>query len=162
MSTFVWTEWVDPWQRLGVWVLLLMIWGASVILSFRQLLGFNSDQTAKTAEDLFRHAQREYLSGNWIKAEQLLMQLIGINGKDVDAQLMLASLLRRTGQLAEASERLRRITTLDGAEKWRSEIQRERQLLDDQFNQLQTSPITHQTAIKVNPVKGQPSTTKAA
>ncbi|MFZ1010756.1 MAG: tetratricopeptide repeat protein [Candidatus Sulfotelmatobacter sp.] len=137
VSTLVWTEWIDPWSRLGVWVLLLVVWAASVTLSFRQLLSDNPEQAAKTAEDLFRRAQREYLTGNWIKAEHLLTQLIANNGKDVDAHLLMASMLRRTGQLAEASERLRRLAAMDGADKWQSEIARERQLLDDLFNQLQ-------------------------
>jgi hypothetical protein len=137
VSTLVWTEWIDPWSRLGVWVLLLVVWAASVTLSFRQLLSDNPQQAAKTAEDLFRRAQREYLTGNWIKAEHLLTQLIANNGKDVDAHLLMASMLRRTGQLAEASERLRRLAAMDGADKWQSEIARERQLLDDLFNQLQ-------------------------
>jgi hypothetical protein len=137
VSTLVWTEWIDPWSRLGVWVLLLVVWAASVTLSFRQLLSDNPQQAAKTAEDLFRRAQREYLTGNWIKAEHLLTQLIANNGKDVDAHLLMASMLRRTGQVAEASERLRRLAAMDGADKWQSEIARERQLLDDLFNQLQ-------------------------
>ena len=161
MSTLVWTEWIDPWQRLGVWVLLLLIWTASVALSFRQLLGFDPVKTAKTAEDLFRHAQREYLSGNWIQAEQLLTRLTSNNGKDVEAHLMLASLLRRTGQLAEASDRLRRLAAMDGAEKWGHEIDRERQLLEAQFNQLQTSS-ENQSTTQPNPADDNASATKAA
>jgi hypothetical protein len=147
VSTLVWTEWIDPWSRVGVWVLLLLVWTASVTLSFRQLLGYNPQQTAKTAEDLFRQGQREYLSGNWIKAEQLLSQLLSINGKDVDAHLMMVSLLRRTGQLAEASERLRQLTAMDGAEKWQTEIARERQFLDDLFQQLSNSSVDNQTVL---------------
>jgi cytochrome c-type biogenesis protein CcmH/NrfG len=86
---------------------------------------------------LFRRASREYLNGNWIKAEQLLTHLIRLNARDVDAQLMLASLLRRTGQLTEASGRLRRLEATDGAEKWRSEIARERHMLEGQFTKHQ-------------------------
>jgi hypothetical protein len=134
VSTFVWTELVGPWSRLGVWVLLVLVWGASLALSFRQLLGVNPADSAEAAEDLFRRAGREYLSGNWIEAELLLTQVIRLNGKDVDAQLMLASLLRRTGQLTEAAARLRRLESTDGSDKWASEIARERLLLDEQFH----------------------------
>jgi hypothetical protein len=133
VSTFVWTELIGPWSRVGVWVLLVMVWVPSVFLSFRQLRGAHPENGQATAEDLFRRAQREYLIGNWVKAEQLLTHLIRLNGRDVDAQLMLASLLRRTGQLTEASGRLRRLEATDGAEKWRSEIRRERQWLDELF-----------------------------
>jgi cytochrome c-type biogenesis protein CcmH/NrfG len=90
---------------------------------------------------LFRRASREYLNGNWIKAEQLLTHLIRLNARDVDAQLMLASLLRRTGQLTEAAGRLRRLEATDGFEKWRSEIARERQMLEGQFTKHQNVKV---------------------
>ena len=134
VSTFVWTDLIGPWSKVGVWVLLMTVWMASVALSFRQLRGSGDENGQATAEDLFRRAGREYLIGNWVKAEQLLTQLIRLNGRDVDAQLMLASLLRRTGQLTEASGRLRRLEATDGAEKWHSEIARERQWLDELFS----------------------------
>jgi signal transduction histidine kinase len=149
VTTVVWTEWLDPWSRIGVWVLLLLVWTASVTLSFRQLLGHKPEQAAKAAEDLFRSAQREYLSGNWIKVEQLLTQLLEVNGKDVDAHLLMVSLLRRTGQLSEASERLRRLTAMDGADKWDDEIARERRSLDELFSDLQNGEL--QTNSDENP-----------
>ena len=165
MSTLVWTQWIDPWSRLGVWVLLLLVWTCSVTLSFRQLWAWDPQQTAKTAEHLFRTAQREYLTGNWIKAEQLLTQLLDTNTKDIDAHLMMASLLRHTGQLAEASDRLRRLETMDGAEKWESEIARERHLLDELFNQPENSATQQQSeqnqTTSTKPAEEKPST-KAA
>ncbi len=144
VSTVVWTEWLDPWSRVGVWVLLLLVWAGSVTLSFRQLWTDNPEQAAKAAEDLFRRAQREYLTGNWIQAEQLLTQLLALDGKDVNAHLLMASLLRRTGQLAEAAERLRRLSTMDGTEKWRGEIDRERKILDELYQQLANTPLERQ------------------
>lgn len=134
VSTFVWSGLIEPWPRVGLWLLLVVVWGVSVKLSARQLRGFDPHEAGNVAEDLFRRAGREYLSGNWIAAEQLLTQLVRSNPQDVDAQLMLASLLRRTGQLTEASQRLRKLAATDGAEKWTTEIKRERQLLDEQFH----------------------------
>ncbi len=134
VSTFVWTELVGPASRIGVWGLLVVVWGTSLALSFRQLLTDDPATSAAAAEDLFRRAGREYLSGNWYKTEQLLNKVIELNGKDVDAELMLAALLRRTGQLSEAADRLRRLEATEGAEKWHNEIARERQLLDEQFH----------------------------
>ncbi|MCC7084579.1 MAG: tetratricopeptide repeat protein [Pirellulales bacterium] len=134
VSTFVWTELIDIWSRAGVWGLAAVVWALSAKLSVAQIRRFDPNVSGNDAEDLFRRAGREYLSGNWIAAEQLLTQLVRSNPKDVDAQLMLASLLRRTGQLTEASQRLRRLEATDGAEKWKAEIKRERQLLDEQFH----------------------------
>lgn len=154
ISTFVWTELLGPWSRLGVWILLLLVWGMSLALSFRQLLTDDPATSAAAAEDLFRRAQREYLTGNWYKAEQLLNKVIQLNGKDVDAELMLAALLRRTGQLTEAADRLRRLEATDGAEKWHNEIARERQLLDEQFH----PPIPSQTnSIQSTPSENKPT-----
>ena len=141
ISAFVWTELITPWSRVGVWVLLVPVWAAALVLSVRQLRSSNPEAEQATAEDLFRRASREYLIGNWIKAEQLLTHLIRMNARDVDAQLMLASLLRRTGQLTEASGRLRRLEATDGFEKWRSEIARERHMLQGQFTKHQNVKV---------------------
>ena len=115
VSTFVWTDWIGAWSRVGVWVLLAVSWAASVVLSFRQLRGAQTVLVKMVVEDLFRRAQREYLNGNWVQAEQLLSQLTNNDANDVDAQLMLVSLLRRTGQFTEASAQLRRLEASDGA-----------------------------------------------
>ncbi len=150
VSTFVWTELIDPWSRAGVWLLSVLVWAVSVMLSVRQLKGFDPQQAGNGGEDLFRRAGREYLSGNWIAAEQLLTQLVRSNPQDVDAQLMLASLLRRTGQLTEASQRLRKLEATEGAEKWNVEIKRERQLLDEQFHPQETSESEVETEPSTN------------
>ena len=151
VSSFIWTELIDPWSRAGVWLALVAVWGGSVVLSVRHLKGFDPEAIASTSEDLFRRASREYLSGNWVAAEQLLTQLVRINPKDVDAQLMLASLLRRTNQLTEASRRLRKLETIDGAEKWRDEIKRERQLLDERLRPAEPGESEEQAAQQIEP-----------
>jgi transcriptional antiterminator Rof (Rho-off) len=133
VSTFVWTELIGPWSRIGVWGLLVVVWAGSLSLSFRQLRLRDPAEIRAKAEDLFRRAQGEYLSGNWIGAEQLLAEILRIDRQDVDARILLVSLLRRTGQLAEAADQLRRLEVTEGSEKWRSEIERERRLLEQQF-----------------------------
>ncbi len=88
-------------------------------------------------EDLFRRAQREYLHGNWVQAEQLLSQLTNNDANDAGARLMLVSLLRRTGQFAEASAQLRRLEASDGAAEWQGDIARERKFLEEKLNHHQ-------------------------
>jgi len=133
VSTFVWTELIGPWSRIGVWGLLLLAWTGSLSLSFRQLWLRDPAEIRAKAEDLFRRAQGEYLSGNWIGAERLLMEVLQLDRQDVDAQMLLVSLLRRTGQLAEAADQLRRLAATEGSEKWQSEIEREKKLLSEQL-----------------------------
>src|SRR5215475_10684356 len=142
VSTFVWTELIGPWSRIGVWGLLLLAWTGSLSLSFRQLWLRDPAEIRAKAEDLFRRAQGEYLSGNWIGAERLLMEVLQLDRQDVDAQMLLVSLLRRTGQLAEAADQLRRLGATEGSEKWRSEIERERRLLEEQLRRHATDQRT--------------------
>ena len=80
-------------------------------------------------DDLFRRGLGEYLKGAWFEAESLFGQLVAQNPRDVDARLTLATLLRHTGRPAEAERHLAELDRLEKAEKWREEIERERQLL---------------------------------
>jgi hypothetical protein len=134
VSSFVWTDWIGAWSRAGVWVLLAVCWTVSVVLSFRQLRGNQAVLAEGDVQDLFRRAQREYLHGNWVQAEQLLSQLTSLNAGDAGARLMLVSLLRRTGQLAEAAAQLRRLEASDAAAPWQGDIARERKFLEEQLN----------------------------
>jgi len=115
-----------------------LVWAGSLSLSFRQLRLRDPAEIRAKAEDLFRRAQGEYLSGNWIGAEQLLAEILRIDRQDLDAQMLLASLLRRTGQLTEAADQLRRLEATEGSEKWQSEIERERKLLEEQLRRHAT------------------------
>jgi hypothetical protein len=56
--------------------------------------------------------------------------------------MLLVSLLRRTGQLAEAADRLRRLEATEGSEKWQSEIERERKFIEEQLRRHATDQQT--------------------
>jgi len=71
-----------------------------------------------------------YLQADWFESERALRRLLEENPRDLDAGLMLATLLRRTGRPGEAERELDRIERFDGSEKWELEIRRERELLD--------------------------------
>jgi hypothetical protein len=70
-----------------------------------------------------------YLKGNWFEAEYFLSGLLAANPRDVDAALMLATLLRHTGRFDEALEGLARLERCEDAERWHWEIGRERDLV---------------------------------
>ena len=80
-------------------------------------------------QDLFRTSLGEYLQGNWFEAEALVGKILAMDARDAEARLLLATLLRHTGRLAEADEQLDRLELLDGALPWREEIAAERDLL---------------------------------
>jgi thioredoxin-like negative regulator of GroEL len=129
LASLVWVELVSgPVLWLG-WTAAGVIWLASLLRTARSGGLRNSPQAAAARDDLFRHALGEYLKGAWFEAESALGELIAADNRDADARLMLASLLRHTRRVLEARRQLDELQRLEKAEKWRLEIDRERQLL---------------------------------
>jgi predicted Zn-dependent protease len=103
-------------------------WGVSAGFS----AWWNRRHEARRADpeaDRFDQALDGYLKGNWIEAERLLGGLLRRDDRDVDARLMLATLLRHTRRFDEATRELNRLVRLEGAQKWALEIRREGELL---------------------------------
>ena len=82
-----------------------------------------------TQEDLFRRALTEYLRGAWFEAESLCGQVVANHPRDVDARLMLATLMRRTKRYADAGRQLAELERIESSAKWQAEIEREKRLL---------------------------------
>jgi hypothetical protein len=74
---------------------------------------------------LFPTAINEYLKGNWVAAEEVLLQVLRHDRRHVAARLMRATLLRRTGRLDEAEAELAKLSTFEAADGWKWEIDRE-------------------------------------
>ena len=123
--TLVWTELIGPELRFAWWTAIASYWLMGVWSAWRYTLA-----RPQPDGDLFSSAVSEYLQGNWFAAESLLQQLLKADTRDIEAQLMLASLFRRTSRLPEARAALDRLSRSRGAEKWELEIKRERGLLE--------------------------------
>jgi tetratricopeptide (TPR) repeat protein len=130
-SSLLWSELLTPPVRNTVWGAVVMFWAASAILSYRWDRRQSAFNDSRPAEDSFPQALDHYLKGNWFEAEQVLCGLLRANPWDVDAGLLLATLLRHTRRFDEAKKHLDRLVRLDGAEKWHLEIARERELLGE-------------------------------
>jgi thioredoxin-like negative regulator of GroEL len=115
-----------------IWLAAGGIWIASAVISAGWVAGLRMSGPSADDEDLFNAAQSEYLKGNWYEAEVALGQLLNHNVVDVEARLMLAALLRRTGRSHEASEQLTRLSRTEGAERWLPEIAQLRKRLAEQ------------------------------
>jgi hypothetical protein len=132
LTTFVWTEWVGSTGKLASWVLVGTVWLAALVVSRRSIARQHAERQrvgepeSSAAEDLFPKAVNEYLQGNWFKTEAICQTLIQNNPRDLDAQLMLATLLRRCRRFDEAARRLDQVQRLEGAEGWEREIAQER------------------------------------
>jgi hypothetical protein len=129
-GTFVWTEMVSGPGALVLWSTLAGWWLAAALLAMPKVL---SQQwvMAPAAEDLFPAALGEYLRGNWFEVERLCGELLARDGQDPEAQLMLATVCRRTGRTAESRGNLRELSRWDAAARWSEEIRREREELSD-------------------------------
>lgn len=130
VATFAWSEWVGSSACAVGWGGLAVLWIVSVIVSRIRLakLLLSSDPGAQ--QDLLRQAQSEYLIENWEACESNLKRLLRANPQDVEAQLTLATVYRRTQRSAEAHAGLRQLDSWEEADKWRSEIRREREWLN--------------------------------
>jgi len=129
LSTFVWVELLAPPVLLVGWLAVGAVWIGSAGLAYLTGKRRGSDRQAASTEDLFRHALGEYLRGNWYEAETVLGRLLRCEPRDIEARLMLASLLRHTRRLQEARQQLIRLERLEGCEKWSLEIGTERTLI---------------------------------
>jgi hypothetical protein len=106
------------------WVLVLGFWVAGVWLGWHQLAPLKP-ATNPQLEDWFREAQAEYLKGHWIEAETLLAKLLAVRPGDVEGQLLLASVQRRTGRAAAATGTLHELQQNESAGRWAWEIRTE-------------------------------------
>lgn len=129
ITSLVWTELLDPFQRNVLWVVVGVVWSISAVVSLRWWQSRELPQP-DAAEDLFRHSLNQYLQGNWLEAERMLRRLLRRNGHDVDARLLLVGVMRHTKRFDEAHRQLDRLVASEGAEKWHTEIDREYDLLD--------------------------------
>jgi hypothetical protein len=122
-ATFVWTEWLTPSATSACWVAVVVLLAGGSWLTYRQ--GYWSESDEVPAVDLFPAAQGEYLRSNWFEAENLCRQILARDDHDVEAHLMLSSVLRRTGRTTDAARQLELLASLQAAEPWHFEIARE-------------------------------------
>lgn len=140
LATFVWPDWIDAWVVRAGWALVSIAWIASTIrchLSFGQLMGGPDDKATTN----FVQAQSEYLKGNWFEAEALLLELLNDFPRDAEALLLLVGVLRHSQRWQPALRRLDHLETLETAEPWRFEIQRERKLIQSRMSQTQETAL---------------------
>ncbi len=145
VSRLVWTEWLPPEIQMFLAAALAAIWLAAAAVTLQtDLLSAGpeprhgepvGDRRPGGGPDLFRSAQAQYLQGDWLAAEQTLRQILTRQPRDVEARLLLATLLRHTSRLEEAAQHLVCLERMEQAERWSFEIAGERLRLADQSDQ---------------------------
>ena len=90
-------------------------------------------------EGVFEEALEDYLKGNWFEAERKLNLLLRRDEHDLEARLLMATLLRHTKRFDDATHQLNLLVRLDGAHRWALEIHREGELLTEARKRTITS-----------------------
>lgn len=129
VSTWVWSELVELEVAVGLWAAAAAIWllgTISAVSAFPPPLTLTQDAAT---ERMFVEARDAYLARDWLAAETKLLALLTLRPVDGEAQLLLASLLRRVGRSGEAEKALSKLARSDSGLRWHSAIARERRLL---------------------------------
>jgi hypothetical protein len=135
LTSLLWTEWVEGAFRFAGWTAVAVLWGVSVITGWRWSNEQNAVDRRPREEDLFPRALGEYLKGNWYEAETACKNLLRRLPGDIQARLLLATLLRRTRRWSEAREHLQTLKRLEAAAGWEFEVADEEQRLADALEQ---------------------------
>lgn len=129
LTTWIWTDLVDLPFRLATWAGVAAIWilaTASAAAAFPPPLPAGG---TPSVDARFEAARNAYLARDWAGAEHRLRALLRDAPTDGEAQLLLATLLRRVGRLPEARAALEALARSDAGARWRTAIGRELSLM---------------------------------
>jgi hypothetical protein len=127
VTTFIWPDLVELPITVAVWAGVAVIWLASTVSAVAAFPTTLPRPAPADVDPLFIKARNAYLARDWITAESRLRALLVLAPTDGEAQLLLATLLRRVGRLAEARDALEKLSASDTGARWRSAIAAERE-----------------------------------
>lgn len=148
VTTWIWSELFDLQVSLGIWTATVAIWLGGTLSAISAFPAPLPAARNAAADALFAKARDAYLSRDWLTAETGLRRTLAVAPTDGEAQLMLATLLRRVGRGDEARTALEKLSRSDSGAPWQTEIARELVLLD-RGGQAETTPD--------GAVRGQPA-----
>ncbi|MFO0869429.1 MAG: tetratricopeptide repeat protein [Pirellulales bacterium] len=111
--------------RVGMWGATVLFWLVSARDSHSWRRRCQRLPKQAECDDRFVAAQSAYLRGHWPEAVGMLRQLLEVHPGDLEARLLLATLLRRMNRREEAREQLTELASRAGAERWSREFRRE-------------------------------------
>lgn len=145
-TTWIWTELVDLEVALGLWTASATIWivaTVSAVSAFPPAIATGRDATV---EALYVAARDAYLSRDWLTSETKLRTVLELAPTDGEAQLLLATLLRRVGRRDESRLALEKLSRSDSGGPWRSAIAKELELLARPETDADESPAAFVSA----------------
>ena len=126
LTTFIWPDLVELPVTFAVWAGVCVIWLASTVSAVAAFPPSIARPRAADVDPLFVQSRNAYLARDWFTAETRLRDLLKVAPTDGEAQLLLATLLRRVGRLAEARDALEKLSASDTGARWRTAIAAER------------------------------------
>lgn len=126
VTTFVWPGLVELPFTIAVWAATGVVWLVSTVSAAAAFPPSLARPPAAEIDPLFVKARDAYLARDWLVAETRLRQLLELSPTDGEAQLLLATLLRRVGRLDEARAALDKLSASDSGRPWRAAIAAER------------------------------------
>lgn len=147
VSAVAWPAWLPPQVTLACGSVTLLLWIVALFETRGELRRIAAEQEAKETseaietqatnepttdplDEQFARAQQQYIRGDWLGAEQTLTDLLRQDREDFAADLLLATMWRRTGRLIEAERKLTSLERREAATPWQLELSRERQRIE--------------------------------
>lgn len=130
LTTFIWPGLVELELTLGLWTAVTAIWLVSTVSATAAFPPPIAVPSHAEADALFARARDAYLARDWHQAEDRLRELLEIAPTDGEAQLLHATLLRRTGQTVAAKKALDKLARSDSGRPWQGAIAAELSRLD--------------------------------
>ncbi len=127
VTTFIWSDLVELPITVAVWAGVGVIWLASTVSGAAAFPPPLARAKAADVDPFYVKARDAYLARDWVAAETRLRELLELAPTDGEAQLLLATLLRRVGRLAEARDALEKLSASDTGIRWRRAIATERE-----------------------------------
>ncbi|MDE0818432.1 MAG: hypothetical protein OSA92_12275 [Pirellulaceae bacterium] len=82
------------------------------------------------SDELFLDARNQYFKGNWFESESIINQILTESPHDIEARLLLITLLRHTNRIEKSLIQITEIQKWDNVKQWDFEIKRELELLE--------------------------------
>jgi hypothetical protein len=130
VTTWIWSELVDLRISIGIWTGVVAVWLAGTVSAVSAFPAAISAARDAGTDRLLATARDAYLARDWLSAETKLRAVLALAPTDGEAQLLLATLLRRVGRADEAKTALEKLSRSDSGTPWRTEIAREMVFLD--------------------------------
>ena len=130
VTTWIWSELVDLPVFIVIWTAASVVWIVATLSAASSFPAPISGAADAAADTLFVKARAAYLARDWLTAETRLKAVLALAPTDGEAQLLLATLLRRVGRTAESKRALEQLSRSDSGIPWQAAIARELVLLD--------------------------------